>query len=82
MKFNINEWVQKQAMLNEVRGPIKKVETRIKKGSKFHCLEKKENCTITGFQPYDYDNNEELDVIVQYDSGEKGISYIDSLRSI
>ena len=54
----------------------------IKKGSKFHCLEKKENCTITGFQPYDYDNNEELDVNVQYDSGEKGISYIDSLRSI
>ena len=35
MKFNINEWVQKQAMLNEVRGPIKKVETRIKKGSRF-----------------------------------------------
>ena len=54
----------------------------IKKGSKFHCLEKKENCTITGFQPYDYDNNEELDVNVQYDSGEKGISYIDSPRSI
>ena len=32
MKFNINEWVQKQSRLNEVRGPIKKVETRIKKG--------------------------------------------------
>ncbi|MBT3664216.1 hypothetical protein HOA87_08445 [bacterium] len=54
----------------------------VEEGSKFHCLEKKENCTITGFQPYDYDNNEELDVNVQYDSGEKGISYIDSLRSI
>jgi len=35
MKFNINEWVQKHAKLNEVRGPIKDVETRIKKGSKF-----------------------------------------------
>tara|TARA_R110000822_G_scaffold64655_3_gene158529 strand:+ start:196 stop:516 length:321 start_codon:yes stop_codon:yes gene_type:complete len=35
MKFNINEWVEKQAKLNEVRGPIKTVETRIKKGSKF-----------------------------------------------
>ena len=35
MKFNINEWVQKHANLNEVRGPIKKVDTRIKKGSKF-----------------------------------------------
>ncbi len=54
----------------------------IDEGSKFHCLEKKENCSITGFQPYDYDNHDELDVIVQYDNGEKGITYIDSLRSI
>jgi len=54
----------------------------IDEGLKFHCLEKKENCSITGFQPYDYDNHDELDVIVQYDNGEKGITYIDSLRSI
>ncbi len=33
MKFNINEWVQKQAKLNEVRGPIKKRYKKIKKGS-------------------------------------------------
>lgn len=54
----------------------------IDKGSKFHCLEKKENCTITGFHPYDYDNHDELNVVVQYDNGEKGITYTDSLRTI
>ena len=52
------------------------------KDQSFIALKKKENCSITGFQPYDYDNHDELDVIVQYDNGEKGITYIDSLRSI
>ena len=53
----------------------------IEKGSKFYCLEKKANCIIAGFESYDYDNEDELHVIVKYDNGEKGISYIDSLRS-
>ena len=51
----------------------------IEKGLKFYCSEKKANCIITGFEPFDYDNEDELDVLVEYNGSEKGISHIDSL---
>ena len=51
----------------------------IKVGSKFYCSVEKTNCTIVGFEPFDYNSEDELNIIVDYDGGEKGTSFIDEL---
>ena len=43
----------------------------IKVGSKFYCSVEKTNCTIVGFEPFDYNSEDELNIIVDYDGGEK-----------
>ena len=57
-------------------------EYSIKVGSKFHCSVEKTNCTIVGFEPFDYNSEDELNIIVDYDGGEKGTSFIDELSPI
>ncbi len=54
----------------------------IKVGTKFYCSIKKMDCTILGFEPFDYNSDQELNIIVDYDSGEKGTSFIDELSPI
>ena len=65
--FNIVNIVQKYA---------------IKVGSKFYCSDKKANCTIAGFAPFDYSSDNDLDIIVEYIDGKKGTSHIDLLTPI
>ena len=54
----------------------------IKVGSKFYCSVENSNCTIVGFEPFDYNSEDELNIIVDYDGGEKGTSFIDELSPI
>ena len=54
----------------------------IKVGSKFYCSVEKTNCTIVGFEPFDNNSEDELNIIVDYDNGEKGTSFIDALSPI
>ena len=54
----------------------------IKVGSKFYCSVEKTNCTIVGFEPFDYNSDDKLNIIVDYDDGEKGTSFIDALSPI
>ena len=54
----------------------------IKEGLKFYCLEKKMNCTVVKFEPFDYNSEDELEIIVGYDDGENGTSFIDQLSPI
>ncbi len=65
--FNIVNIVQKYA---------------IKVGSKFYCSDKKANCTVAGFEPFEYSSDDDLNIIVDYDGGEKGTSFIDELNPI
>ena len=51
-------------------------------GSKFYCSVEKTNCTIVGFEPFDNNSEDELNIIVDYDNGEKGTSFIDALSPI
>ena len=54
----------------------------IKVGSKFYCSVEKTNCAIVGFEPFDNNSEDELNIIVDYDNGEKGTSFIDALSPI
>ena len=54
----------------------------IEEGLKFYCLEKKMNCTVVKFEPFDYSSEDELEIIVGYDDGENGTSFIDQLSPI
>ena len=54
----------------------------IKVGSRFYCSVEKSKCTIVGFEPFDDSSDDELNIIVDYDGGEKGTSFIDELSRI
>ena len=54
----------------------------IKVGLKFYYSVENSNCTIVGFEPFDYNSDDELNIIVDYDNGEKGTSFIDELSPI
>ena len=73
----IEQKVDKDLNVNEVIQ-----EYSIKVGSKFHCSVEKTNCTIVGFEPFDYNSEDELNIIVDYDDGDKGTSFIDELSPI
>ena len=53
----------------------------IKLGSKFYYSVEKTNCTIVGFESFDYHYEDEL-IIVDYDDGEKSTSFMDELSPI
>ena len=54
----------------------------IEAGLGFYCLEKKMNCTVVKFEPFDYSSDDELVIIVDYENGQKGTSFIDQLSPI
>ena len=54
----------------------------IKVGSRFYCSVEKSKCTIVGFEPFDDSSDDELNIIVDYDGGEKGTSFVDELSPI
>ena len=39
------------------------------------------NCTVVKFEPFDYNSEDELEIIVGYDDGENGTSFIDQLSA-
>ena len=40
------------------------------------------NCTVAKFEPFDYSSDDELVIIVDYENGQKGTSFIDQLSPI
>ena len=84
---DIDNHIKKIVVTEKEPGEIINAGNEIRKytievGLGFYCLEKKMNCTIVRFEPFDYGSDDELLIIVEYENGQKGTSFIDQLSPI